>query len=164
MDEWEQNVYGHLKKDQTPQRLSGRRITTWAQIKPLIDASATHGIITRENVIESDWNYFQFKFMRDAPDIRPYNLKRKTALKKAKAAVPGSLTVEEARIVCHVRQTNKEKNKKQLERYGNATYRHSSIVQSLNSQLDASKQKVATLNKELKALKADIEELRADNT
>ena len=65
----------------------------------MIDASATHGLITRKNVLESDWNYFQKTFMRDAPDNRPYNLKRKTAFKKVKAGVPGSLTVQEARIV-----------------------------------------------------------------
>ena len=99
--------------------------------------------------------------MRDAPDNRPYDLKRKNALQKAKAGVPGSLTAEEARIVHRVKQSTKEKNKKQRERVANATYRHSSIVQSLNRQNDTLKQELMRVNRENKAFKARDEERNA---
>ena len=75
-------------------------------------------------------------------------------MQKAMAGEPGSLTVKEARIVHQVKQSAKERYAKHRRHIINATYNHSSIVQSLNRRLDAARQETARVNKELKALKA----------
>ena len=93
MDEWEPNVKGHLKKGQAPEIRRRDEISTWAQIKPLIDASSMHGKITRANVIESDWNYLQKHCSNTGPIKLSYHKQRKIAMQKAKAGVPGSMTV-----------------------------------------------------------------------
>ena len=90
---------GQVKKGKPPQTKNARNVSTWEQIKPLIDASSMHGKITRANVIESDWDYLQKHCSNAGPIKLSYNQLRKTAMQKAKLGVTGSLTVIEARIV-----------------------------------------------------------------
>ena len=60
-------------------------------------------------------------------------------MQKAKAGIPGSLTAKEARIVHQVKQSGKERVSKHRKRIADATYRHSSIVLALKSQIDTLK-------------------------
>ena len=82
-------------------------------------------------------------------------------MQKAMAGEPGSLTVKEARIVHQVKQSAKERYAKHRRHIINATYNHSSIVQSLNRQIDTLKQENTRLNRENKSLKAVDEEKSA---
>ena len=50
-----------------------------------------------------------------------------------------SLTAKEARIVHQVKQSGKERVSKHRKRIADATYRHSSIVLALKSQIDTLK-------------------------
>ena len=87
------NLRGHVKKDEPRQTKKERNASTWEQIKPLIDASSFNGKITRANVLESEWDYLQKHCSNAGPIKLSYNEQRKIALQKAKAGLPGSLTV-----------------------------------------------------------------------
>ena len=85
-------------------------------------------------------------------------------MQKAKAAVAGSLTVIEARIVHREKQTGKERASKHRKRVINATYNHSSIVLSLKRQINTLKEENTRLYRDNKAHKAVDEEKTADLT
>ena len=87
------NVRCHVRKGRPPQTKKARNVSAWEQIKPLIDASSFNGKITRANVLESEWDYLQKHCSNAGPIKLSYNEQRKIALQKAKAGLPGSLTV-----------------------------------------------------------------------